>query len=209
MERWNEEELSEHARVLDPAEWVDAYGDHLFRMAMRTLHNADEAEEVVQETLLTGVKKISTYAGRGSQLAWLIRILRSKCFDFLRSKIRSRALLNDEMDPAKFAFDESGNWKANTFPDAKLWDSLDETEFWDVVERCINKLPSLTASVFLMRTVDSLGPKDIADELEISESNVSVRMHRARISLAKCVGANWMEQPLDGAKFVSSAPSKS
>ena len=178
---------------LAPEQWVDAYGDQLFGYAYKILRDPHAAEEVVQEALLAGVKNYSDFSGEGSQIGWLSRILRRKAIDFLRKQTREK--LADDVDPAEHAFDTQGNWQAGSFPDASRLDSVSKDEFWEVMQKCLSKLPTRTASAFLMRSVDNLEVKQIASELEMTESNVAVRLHRARLSLAKCVGANWLDSP--------------
>lgn len=72
-----------------PDEWVDRYGDSLYRFALVRLGNAYEAEDAVQETFLAAIASQEQYSGAGSQRNWLISILRRKVIDAMRLRGRN------------------------------------------------------------------------------------------------------------------------
>ena len=51
-------------RKIDPARWVERHGDILFRYALVRLRNEHEAENLVQETFLAGLKAMEGFSGR-------------------------------------------------------------------------------------------------------------------------------------------------
>src|SRR5919206_3305101 len=69
----------------------DRYSGTLYALLLRILGNADDAQEVLQETFVKAWTNAKTFdAVRGSEVAWLISIARSRGIDRLRSrKIRS------------------------------------------------------------------------------------------------------------------------
>src|ERR1700741_2243974 len=80
----------------EPQEWVERYGDALYRYALTRLRRSHEAEEVVQETFLTAFKARNQFQGQCVPLTWLTSILRRKILDRLRQAARHAA----ELDPA-------------------------------------------------------------------------------------------------------------
>src|SRR5580704_7882599 len=67
--------------------WVPA----VFSLSMQLLHDADEAEDVVEETFWHAWQRASTYdATRGTVRTWLLTIGRSRALDRLRSRRRHR-----------------------------------------------------------------------------------------------------------------------
>ena len=52
---------------LDPNTWVDRHGDSLYRYALSRLRNAEAAEEVVQDTFVSGLKAMDQFAGKGAE----------------------------------------------------------------------------------------------------------------------------------------------
>jgi RNA polymerase sigma-70 factor (ECF subfamily) len=70
-------------------------------------------------------------------------------------------------------------------------DSLDKEEFWQTYRDCSGKLPKNVAAVFNLREVDDLNSKTICRMLDISERNLWVMLHRARMALRRCLEINW------------------
>lgn len=187
------------AEALDPEDWVDAYGDYFFRYAKSRLRDANAAEEVVQETFMAGIRYQDNYAGRGSQRAWLMTILRRKMVDHIRS--RNRILEQSwagETDPTALLFDENGRWKPGVLPKIEPGQNLESSELWQIVKGCLGKLPPGQADVFTLSVIEEMDSENICKELDISPSNLWVRLHRARLGLAKCVGSKWMSESMSG-----------
>ncbi len=179
---------------LEPHLWVDQYGDYLFRYANSRLRDANAAEEVVQETFLNGVKYQQQYSGKGAEQAWLLGILKRKIIDYVRkrSKQNQATPYEDDHDPTNQLFDEKGNWKLAAIPWSKRpEENLESAELWKVVRDCLVHLPPNQADVFVLSVMEDMDSEEICQELSITPSNFWVRMHRARLGLAKCVGAKW------------------
>ena len=74
--------------------------------------------------------------------------------------------------------------------------SLDSQAFWKTFHDCSNKLPKNVATVFTLREVDGIESKEICQLLNISENNLWVMLHRARMALRRCLETNWFgKQP--------------
>jgi len=179
-------------RLLDPEQWVDRYGDRLFRYALARLRDRDAAEEVVQETLVAAFKAREQYSGRGSEGAWLMGICKRKVLDEIQRRNRPDAAAGTELgeDPAEAWFDAKGNWRSDprlaaSRPEA----ALERAEFWDAFRKCLSRLPQRQADVFTLRELDGLDSDQICKELAISLSNFWVLLHRARLRLTRCMKA--------------------
>ena len=181
---------------MSPETWVEEYGDYLFRYASSRMRDANAAEEVVQETFLAGVRYSSQYSGKGSVRGWLIAILKRKIIDHFRSRKKHAATAingeDDAFDPSTILFDQQGNWK----PGAFKWSpsperDLEMSELTDVVQDCLKNIPQGQADVFVLSVMEEMETDVICEHLAISASNLWVRMHRARLGLAKCVSEKW------------------
>jgi RNA polymerase sigma-70 factor (ECF subfamily) len=64
-------------------------------------------------------------------------------------------------------------------------------ELWQVVRECLRNLPQGQADVFTLSVMEEMDTDEICSELDITPANLWVRMHRARLGLARCVGARW------------------
>ncbi|QDT10847.1 sigma-70 family RNA polymerase sigma factor [Planctomycetes bacterium K23_9] len=179
---------------VNPANWVDDYGDYLFRYAKSRLRDPGAAEEVVQETFLAGVRYSRQYSGSGSERGWLMGILKRKIVDHIRARAKHNQELvyEDEHDPSEQLFDAAGNWKPGAInwsppPDQEI--EMQELQF--VVQGCLETLPENQAAVFVLSAMEEMDTDEVCRELDITPSNMWVRIHRARVGLAKCVSAKW------------------
>jgi RNA polymerase sigma-70 factor, ECF subfamily len=180
----------------DFAAQLDAHRGYLMRVAQLQLRDKALAEDVVQETLLAALSG-STFSGRSSLKTWLTGILKHKIVDAIRRKQRDPI-------PAS-SFDEechiedldglfrSGNgaWETPPADWGNPEQCLDRSEFFSVVDLCLERLPPNTARVFMMREVMELESDEICRELKITTNNLWVILYRARMSLRECLEKNW------------------
>ncbi len=175
---------------LEPEDWVDAYGDDLFRYARARLHDSGAAEEVVQDTFLAGIRFHADYSGQGSQKGWLLAILKRKIIDYVRRRAK-QGHAEEDADVTATLFDENGQWKSGVLPAVPPDEHIETGELWQVVRACLAHLPQGQADVFMLSVMEEMDSQEICRVLDISPSNLWVRLHRARLSLAKCVGSKW------------------
>lgn len=179
--------------TVDPESWLDSYGDILYRFAFSRLRNRDSAEEVVQETLVSALRNRDQFSGRGSEKAWLIGILKRKIVDLIRSRKRDRTVAPSESsDFSEMLFDKNGSWQQEMRSAMKnSFDSLDRKEFWQILRKCMELLPSRHADVFTLRVMEQEEAETVCEMLEISQANYWVMLHRARLQLAGCMTRRW------------------
>jgi RNA polymerase sigma-70 factor (ECF subfamily) len=188
------------APLSDPERWVDKYGDYLFKCALVRLRDQTKAEDMVQETFLAALKGGDKFAGRSAEKSWLVGILKNKICDYYRKASRETSFTDLEFysdeESDKFISDGpfQGGWIHELGP--MEWSSepgagLDSQAFWKTFHDCSNKLPKNIATVFTMREVDGVESKEICNLLNISESNLWVMLHRARMALRRCLETNW------------------
>lgn len=174
-----------------PEQWVEQFGDQLFRVAMSRVSDREIAEDLVQESFLAAWKARDTFDGRSSLGTWLVAILKRKVVDHFRRAGRRKAsgIAGDDVTQL---FDDHGLWSRRVRPlaDPPTSDSERE-EFWEVVTSCVSDLPGPLAETFLVRQLESKPTADACDQLGITPKNLSVRMHRARLLLRRCLEGKW------------------
>src|SRR5271170_2094985 len=183
----------------DPERWVELHGDYLFRYAMMRLRDPTRAEDAVQETFLAALKGGKSFAGRSAEKSWLVGILKNKISDYYRKASRETSFTDMEF----YSDEESGRFVADgLFKDSWMhelgpqdWSSpgasLDSEVFWQTFRDCSNKLPKNVGTVFTLRELDGIESREICAMLNISESNLWVMLHRARMALRRCLETNW------------------
>jgi RNA polymerase sigma-70 factor, ECF subfamily len=192
-----------HAEVpaakIDPRSWVDEHGDCLYRYALVRVRTPEVAEDLVQETLLVAVRSQDKFAGRSSERSWLVGILKNKIVDHYRKLGRETSFTDLEFLKDEFShkFVEQGFWNHDLGPHEwrpEADEVMHKGEFWQTMRDCLSKLPQRVADVFMMREMDDVPSKEICHSLSISESNLWVMLHRARMALRECLEINWFDK---------------
>jgi RNA polymerase sigma-70 factor (ECF subfamily) len=148
----------------------DRYADKIYRLAIRILHDEQQADGVVQDTFLILIEHIDTFEERAELGTWLYRVAYNECMGRIR---RAKPQISmDDVIPTHFV-----DW--NALPDAVF--SSQETHHH--IQRAIESLPPTLKAVFTLRDVEELSTAETAQILDISESAVKVRLHRARLML--------------------------
>ena len=183
---------------VDPERWVDEHGDCLYRYALLRVRKEEIAEDLVQDTLLAAVRTQEKFGARSTERSWLVGILKNKVCDYFRKLGREKnftdlAFFNDEHSEK---FDNDDYWIHEAGP--KAWkpegeEALKRAEFWDALKDCMDKLPQRVADVFMLREMDELPSKEVCETLKISEANLWVMLHRARMALRSCLEINLFE----------------
>jgi RNA polymerase sigma-70 factor, ECF subfamily len=173
----------------------DAHRGYLLRVARLQLRNEEQAEDVVQDTLVAALQGAAGYSGKSSVKTWLTGILKHKIVDAIRRKTSHPELttLHEEsqIDDFDALFDETGHWDNPPASWGNPEADLERGEFFDMVQFCLEKLPPNTARVFMMREVMDLETDEICKELSITSTNLWVMMYRARLSLRECLEQRW------------------
>ena len=183
-----------------PDDWVDAYGDYLFRFALTRLRDESLAEDLVQETFLVALRSKDKFAGQSAAKSWLAGILKNKIADHFRRASRETSFTDLEFlrDEQSQRFIPDGPFKDGWIHELGPveWSpnpggALDNAAFWQTFHDCSGKLPRNVARVFMLREVDDIPSAEICALLNISPNNLWVMLHRARMALRQCLELNW------------------
>jgi len=164
----------------------------LMRLAMGYVRDPAIAEDVVQETWLTTLDRLSAFEGRSSFKTWVYGI----ALNIARSRRRrERRWLpfaswgrerDDSRGPTVDArrFGRDGMWSDPPEP----WSNVPEStligaETMRRIRTAIDTLPAKHREVILLRDVAGLGAAEVARLLDISAENERVRLHRARAAV--------------------------
>lgn len=183
----------------DPERWVDEHGDYLFKYALSRLRDPLKAEDLVQETFLAALKGGTHFEGRSAEKSWLVGIMKNKICDHFRKAGRETSFTDLEFysDAERNNFRAEGAFAGEWIQDAgpQEWTnpgaSLDNEVFWETYRDCSSKLPKNVSTVFNLREVDGVESREICALLNISENNLWVMLHRARMALRRCLEKHW------------------
>ena len=183
----------------DPSDWLDEYGDYLYSYALYRVRNPHLAEDLVQETLLSGWKGYEKFQGRSSVKTWLTTILRNKIIDHIRKDSREPLVFTEENLGEENADEYNHAGGINPLYGARPWamrpdQAANSNEFWGVLHKCIEGLPPAAGEVFVQREIDGLSSDEICQLNGITPNNFWVILHRARKGLRKCLEINWFNK---------------
>jgi len=192
----NRNEASHSHRRVAVDRWLDEYGDVLYRYAKSRVGRRDVAEDLVQETLLAGIRGQHSFRNQSSERTWLVGILKRKIADYYRQRARdvAQVSLSQTDDWAESLFDDRGRWKSPP----NIWEHspftpLERSEFWQVFTDCLGKVPDRMREAFSLNEIDEFSTEFICQEMGVTPTNLWVLLYRARLRLWKCLDANWFD----------------
>ena len=147
---------------------VHTYGNMLFRLCLITLGNASDAEDVIQETMITYLQKKSEFKDAEHEKAWLITVASNKCKDLLR--FRARHPMIDLEQIQEFAAEDS---------DSGILEAL-------------MTLPEKFRIVLILYYVEEYRIEDIAKVIGKTPSAVKMRLQKGRGLLEKVYRKEYM-----------------
>lgn len=147
---------------------VHTYGNMLFRVCLITLGNASDAEDVIQETMITYLQKKSEFKDAEHEKAWLITVASNKCKDLLR--FRARHPMIDLEQIQEFAAEDS---------DSGILEAL-------------MTLPEKFRIVLILYYVEEYRIEDIAKVIGKTPSAVKMRLQKGRSLLEKVYRKEYM-----------------
>lgn len=176
-------------------EQLESMRPALLRFALLQLRNPTLAEDAVQEALLAVLEKPDQFAGNASLRTYVIGILKFKIIDGLRIAKRTVQIETVDDQSEDDVVDQLFAANGHTIDKSRAWGNPDATleqkDFFRVLEVCLEKLPPQNARVFMMREWLDLESEEICKELALSTSNLWVILYRARVRLRECLDINW------------------
>jgi len=183
-------------------ELVNKHHGALIRLAMGYVADREVAEEVVQDTWMAVIESLSRFEGRSSLRTWIFGILIHKAKDRgIREKRHTTFSSfepceddNEEaVDPSRFhqSGESAGHWAIPPQP----WDDqtpeklLASRQTINAMNGAIESLPRTLKEVLILRDVEGVDIKEACALLNITETNLYVRLHRARERVRAAVEA--------------------
>lgn len=152
------------------------YNQRLFRIIRSYISLEDDVQDVMQEAYVKAYTKLEQFNNEASFSTWLIRIGINEALQFLRkSKRRSTNYGPTESLESIFQLPDTNQMS----PEKQV--IRNETRL--LVERAVDLLPEKYRVVFVMHQVEGLSNPEIASCLQLTDSNVKVRLHRAKTML--------------------------
>lgn len=153
---------------------TEAYRPRLVRYVRYLLHDAADADDLAQETLIRAYRQQATLHDPAALESWLYRIATHICIDRLRRRARTTVRqaespvedlpIVDQAQPSPFVI-------------------VQRAEMGECVDQYVATLSDPQKAVLLLHDVDGMTDSEIADLLALPLTTVKMRLHRARQKL--------------------------
>ncbi|HSP06553.1 MAG TPA: sigma-70 family RNA polymerase sigma factor [Acidobacteriota bacterium] len=170
-------ELIDRCLNHDEAAWeliISRYKRKVFGIAYKFTGRFEEAEDLTQEVFFKVYKALHSYKKEQDFSWWLVSISRNACIDYYRSVKRERKILSGDVNDLK-------NFK---FQGLTPQGNMEAAERARSVRQSLSELPEDLRHVLILRDLQGLSYKEIADQLNLAEGTVKSRIHRGRAELA-------------------------
>lgn len=180
----------------NPDTWLQEHGNYLYSYALLSVKDKHVAEDLVQETLLAALTAKDSFAYQSTIRTWLTGILKHKLIDYYRKQGRMVTfddLVDEEDNFLDSFFKTNSRWidQPDVFPNPES--AFQQKEFWKVFQKCLSGLKPRQAEVFLAKEIHGMSNDEICKCFSLTPTNGWVLLHRARLSLIKCLKINWKD----------------
>ena len=141
--------------------------DAAYRLARWLLRNEHDAEDAVQEASLKALRYFRTFTG-GNGRAWFLKVVRNTCYGWYGASSR------DTSDP--FDEEQHSSVQPMSNPETLLLRTADAA----LLERAMNALPDRFRELLILREVEGLTYRELAEAMDIPIGTVMSRLHRGR-----------------------------
>ena len=148
---------------------VQKYNTLVFTLALRMIKNREDAEEVAQDVFVKAYQALTSFKGDSKFSTWLYRITYNTCLDMLSRKRRQPSTCDLEQLP-HVDLQELEN----------ALDKMEANEKEKQIKRAINLLPEDEAFLITLYYFDEQSIKEAAKITGLSESNIKIKLYRAR-----------------------------
>ena len=160
------------------------YQRPLFQTALRVLGNTEDAEDALQDGLLSAYRNLKRFEGRSQFSTWLTRIVINAALMKRRSAKARPAVSLDEPPredelPAAERFADDGLTPEQVFANTEIREMLSEN---------LDQLSPLLRTAFVLREVQGYSTGEAAKKLGVTENTLKARLWRARHQLAERLG---------------------
>ena len=152
-------------------------------LAERILRDRGLAEDAVQEAFISALGALDSFEGRSTLKTWLRRITINSALAKLRQIKRRAEQPFDELLPEFDSLDcrIEDKWKTLVSTESVV----SEKQQRNLIRKTILELPEPFRMVLYLRDIEGYDTHEVSEMLNLTESNVKVRLHRARAALKK------------------------
>ena len=156
---------------------IRRYNPFLYKIGRTYRYNHQDTEDLMQDAYVNTFFSLKKFEHRSSFKTWITRIMLNLCYQRKHKLSFKNEITGDDIQNEKsnIMFHQSTNNEKITV----------NKELGRVLENAIQQIPEDYRIVFSLRELNGLSVAETAEALNISESNVKVRLNRAKTMLQK------------------------
>lgn len=162
---------------------VEKYQDFVYGLALKMLRNSADAEELAQDSFVKAYRSLNSYKGKSKFSTWLYRITYNNCITLLRKRKMEVHSLDEQ--------------RLSDQDEAFIYDQLkevDKAELEKYLHDALSKLPEQDQVLVTLYYYEDQKIEEISQVTGLTESNVKVRIHRARKRMYELLGHYFEEE---------------
>lgn len=154
---------------------IRRYNSFLYRIGRAYRYNHQDVEDLMQDTYIDAYQNLKKFQQRSSFKTWITRIMLNNCYQKKHKLSFKNEIVTADEQIAKTNFMLHTSTNSEKITTNK--------ELARVLENAIQKIPENYRLVFTLRELNGLSVSETSASLDISESNVKVRLNRAKTML--------------------------
>ena len=162
---------------------VRRYNNYVYKIGRSYGYNHEDTEDLMQETYVDAYINLKGFKGNASLKTWLVKIMLNNCY----RKKRKFSYMNES--PASDKIGEQIKYPENKLNDGDK--TIQNLELEEIIELDTLSIPENYRLVYTLRELNGLSTTETAEVLQITETNVKVRLSRARKMLQDEIGKSY------------------
>ena len=152
---------------------IRRHNPYLYKIGMSYGYKHEDVEDLMQETFIAAYLNLEKFEGRSSFKTWITRIMLNQCYQKAQKLSFKNEKANEILNEKTIPMFES-NQSTDTYR------SVLNNELGNIVGNALLSIPFEYRMVFSLRELNGMSTAETAEVMDISETNVKVRLNRAK-----------------------------
>jgi RNA polymerase sigma-70 factor (ECF subfamily) len=154
---------------------------YLYKVGMSYGYNHQDVEDLMQDTFIAAFINLDKFEGRSSFKTWLVRIMLNYCYQ----KTKKASHKNEKSMETNFNEGAIPMFQDQSSPDALR--TMTNKEVSQIIGKALLRIPVDYRLVFCLRELNGMSTAETAEAIDITETNVKVRLNRAKHLLRQSI----------------------
>lgn len=167
---------------------VKRFNSYLYKIGRSYNYNHEDTQDLMQDTYIDAYKNLGQFGKRAGFKTWIIRIMLNNCYrkkqKFSYKNEFANEIINENETPMF----------SNSMTDIQK--EIHSRELGHIIENSLSQIPEDYRIVFSLREINGLNVSETSALLNISETNVKVRLNRAKTMLRIAVEKSYTAEEL-------------